>query len=132
MSAHHAFCKFTANLSLSASTTVAQNVTNCVTGDVCYAVNIPASTASQGSGDIYIHVTGPSSLSWIGIGQGSGMRGSNIFMIYANAAGDNVTVSPRLGLGEYQPMTSGATSQITLLEGSGIANGDMTANFKCM
>lgn len=70
-------------------------------------------------------------MSWIGVGQGSQMIGSNIFMIYANAAGDNVTLSPRLGIGERQPLNSGSTAQVTLLEGSGIANNVMTANFKC-
>lgn len=98
---------------------------------MCYRVNIPAATASSGSGDIFVQVTGPSNLQWLGIGQGTQMRGANIFMIYSNEAGNNVTVSPRLGAGQRQPSTSGATSQITLLAGSGIADGEITANFKC-
>lgn len=59
------------------------------------------------------------------------MSGSNIFMVYANAAGSNVTVSPRLGVGKVEPTTSGSTAQITLLSGSGISNGQMIANFRC-
>jgi len=59
------------------------------------------------------------------------MSGSNIFMVYANAAGNNVTVSPRLGVGDREPTTSGSTSQITLLSGSGISNGQMVANIRC-
>jgi hypothetical protein len=94
-------------------------------------VNIPASTASSGTGDIFIQIKGPTSLSWIGLGQGRGMSGANIFMIYANEAGNNVTISPRRGTGQRQPTTNGATSQITLLAGSGIENSMMTANFKC-
>lgn len=124
------FTRLLANRVL-ATGAIAQNVTSCVGGGVCYAVNIPSATASSGSGDIFIHVSGPSTLQWIGIGQGSQMAGSNIFMIYSNSAGDNVTVSPRLGTGERQPLTSGSTSEITLLSGSGIEDGKMTANFKC-
>ena len=58
------------------------------------------------------------------------MRGSNIFMIYSNAAGDNVTLSPRLGVGNRAPSLD-STAEVTLLEGSGIADGVMTANFRC-
>lgn len=58
------------------------------------------------------------------------MAGANIFMVYADAAGTNVTVSPRKGVGNVKPQyPSGA--QITLLAGSAIANGTMTANVRC-
>lgn len=70
-------------------------------------------------------------MSWIGFGQGKSMTGANIFMMYANAAGDNVTVSPRLGVGNVQPKFAGNTSELTVLSGSGISNGIMTANVKC-
>ena len=70
-------------------------------------------------------------MSWIGLGQGGQMKGSNIFMIYSNAAGDNVTLSPRLGTGNNQPNVD-TTADVTLLSGSGIANGVMTANVKCV
>jgi hypothetical protein len=58
------------------------------------------------------------------------MAGANIFVIYANAAGTNVTLSPRLGTGEQQP-ESDTTAMLTLLDGSGIMNGMMVANVKC-
>jgi hypothetical protein len=58
------------------------------------------------------------------------MSGANIFMIYANAAGNNVTLSPRTGVGEKQPNVGGAS--VTLLDGSGISNNVMTANIRCM
>ena len=58
------------------------------------------------------------------------MSGSQIFIIYANAAGTNVTLSPRLGIGHQQPSAE-TSSQATLLSGSGIANGNMTANILC-
>lgn len=59
------------------------------------------------------------------------MAGANIFIIYSDAGGTNVTLSPRLGKGNVQPhFDNGA--QVFLLEGSGIANGKMTANIRCM
>jgi hypothetical protein len=69
-------------------------------------------------------------MSWIGLGQGGQMAGSNIFVIYADAAGGNVTLSSRLGTGESQPQSS-TSAEVTLLDGSGIMNGMMTANVKC-
>lgn len=58
------------------------------------------------------------------------MAGSNIFVIYADAEGTNVTLSPRLGTGEVEPLED-MTADVTLLGGSGIADGVMTANVKC-
>ncbi|ESZ99321.1 hypothetical protein SBOR_0283 [Sclerotinia borealis F-4128] len=114
---------------LASSTISAQHVSKCA-GNVCFAVNVPASTVSGGSGDIYIHISGPDTMSWIGIGQGSGMRGSNIFVIYADAAGTNVTLSSRHGVGHLEPNPD-ISAQVTLLDGSGISNGQMVANIKC-
>jgi Cytochrome domain of cellobiose dehydrogenase len=113
-----------------ATSVLAQNVTYSPGGGVLYAVNIPASTAAKGSGDIYFQISGPSTMSWIGLGQGSAMKGSNIFMIYANAAGTNITLSPRLGAGNSQPSASTA-AEVTLLGGSGISNNMMVANVRC-
>ena len=58
------------------------------------------------------------------------MAGSNIFVMYTSADGTNVTVSPRLGKGHYMPLHD-EEAQITLLEGSGVSNGIMTANVQC-
>ncbi|KAI9646869.1 hypothetical protein NHQ30_004869 [Ciborinia camelliae] len=114
---------------LASCTIFAQYVSYC-TGDVCFAVNVPELTASSGSGDIYIQMSGPDTMSWIAVGQGSGMRGSNIFVMYADSAGTNVTISPRLGVEHMEPK-SDITAQVTLLDGSGISNGQMVANIKC-
>lgn len=60
------------------------------------------------------------------------MAGSNIFIMYTSADGQNVTVSPRLGVGHVEPEhDSSDTAQITLLEGSGVSNGKMVANVRC-
>jgi hypothetical protein len=58
------------------------------------------------------------------------MSGAKMFVIYANAAGTNVTLSPRKGTGHVQPNFD-SSSTATLLGGSGISNGVMTANIKC-
>lgn len=58
------------------------------------------------------------------------MSNSNIFMIYADAAGTNVTLSPRTGTGDKAPSTD-SSATVELLDGSGISGGVMTANVKC-
>jgi hypothetical protein len=58
------------------------------------------------------------------------MKGANIFMIYADSTGTNVTLSPRLGTGNQLP-NSDTTTDVTLLDGSGIQSGVMTANVRC-
>ncbi|MCJ1463566.1 hypothetical protein MMC07_002174 [Pseudocyphellaria aurata] len=96
----------------------------------CYKVNVPEATASGSQQDIYFQIEGPSSLQWIGLGQGNRMKDSNIFMIYADDSGTNVTLSPRSGTGEQEPNFN-QNAKVSLLEGSGIANGKMTANVRC-
>lgn len=59
------------------------------------------------------------------------MSGSNIFVLYQDASGTNVTLSPRLGTGHQQPNYNSA-ADVTLLAGSGVSNGMMTANVRCM
>lgn len=95
---------------------------------ITYSVGIPPSTTSAGSGDIYFQISGPSSYQFIAIGIGSGMAGATIFVMYADGTG-NVTISPRTGVGHVMPLFNPA-AQVTLLAGSGISNGVMTANVK--
>jgi len=103
---------------------------NCPASNVCYSINIPEVTANSGSGDIYFQINASTSYSFAALGQGSGMVGANIFVIYPSANGKNVTLSTRQGTAYRQPLyTSGV--QAELLEGSGVADGMMTANIKC-
>jgi hypothetical protein len=51
-------------------------------------------------------------------------------MIYADAAGTNVTLSPRLGTANQQPLVD-MTAEVTLLDGSGIFDDMMVANVLC-
>lgn len=59
------------------------------------------------------------------------MQNSNIFIIYPDASGSNVTLSPRLGVDEREPLYN-SKAQVSLLEGSGISDGKMIANIRCM
>ncbi|KAF2428785.1 CBD9-like protein [Tothia fuscella] len=99
-------------------------------GGIKYAVSVPEQTVNSNKGDMYIQISGPSSNSWMAIGQGSTMSGANMFVIYASGSGTNVTLSPRSGSGHSTPQFNSG-SQATLMEGSGISNGVMTANIKC-
>ncbi|KAJ5485414.1 hypothetical protein N7539_005402 [Penicillium diatomitis] len=96
---------------------------------ITYSVNIPQDTAQSGSGPIYFQLKSTSQVSWFALGQGSGMSGSNIFVVYPNG-NNNVTISPRLGRGQVQPLHNDA-AQVSLLEGSGVENGVITANVRC-
>lgn len=98
--------------------------------NICYALNIPDATAQSGNGDIYFQLAAPTSYQWVALGQGSQMSGSNIFVMYTSADGKNVTVSPRLGTGHVEPQHD-TSAKITLLAGSGVDHGVMTANVLC-
>lgn len=54
-------------------------------GNVTFALSVADPKVSQ---DVYLHISGPSSYSYIGIGTGTVMQGSLIFVIYSNATGD--------------------------------------------
>jgi hypothetical protein len=57
------------------------------------------------------------------------MTGANIFVMYTDGNG-NVTVSPRLGRGHFEPEHD-RTANITVLEGSGVTRNRMVANVLC-
>ncbi|KAI9039755.1 cytochrome and DOMON domain-containing protein [Aspergillus affinis] len=86
-------------------------------------------TASSPSGPIFFQIQAPDTLQWVGLGQGTGMAGANIFVLYSSSE-SNVTVSPRSGKGHSMPEPD-PEAQITLLEGAGIENGTMRARVRC-
>ncbi|KAH8701671.1 hypothetical protein BGW36DRAFT_355826 [Talaromyces proteolyticus] len=95
---------------------------------ITFTVNIPEGTATSRSGPIFIQLKSTTPLQWFAVGQGSHMLGANIFVAYGN--GDNVTVSPRLGLNHIEPLYN-SNANISLLGGSGISNSTITANVRC-
>jgi hypothetical protein len=94
-------------------------------------LSIPEDTASSGNGDIFFQISAPDSYEYVALGQGTRMTGSNIFVVYTSADGKNVTLSPRLATGYREPTFNG-DAEVTLLEGSGVYNGKMVANVRCM
>lgn len=117
---------------LASSTLAALATYSPVTNGPTYQVGVPAgsSISSSSPGTIYFSLSAPTSYEWVGLGIGTQMAGSHIFVMYAN--GDNVTLSARDGQGLVEPLfDSSLYSGIELLEGSGISNGVMTANVRC-
>lgn len=114
-----------------ATTQANRGVVNC-RNNICYSMAVPQTTASRGSGDIYFQIFAPDTFSWVGLGTGSGMADSNMFLIYQNGQG-NVTLSGRQAGGYTMPTvpTTGGPV-LELLAGSGVANGWMVANFRCL
>ena len=102
-------------------------VKNCVEDGPCYSIGVPEVVASTGSGNTYFQITAPTSLSWAGMGTGSVMAGSTMFIIYQDGTG-NVTVSPRTSSGHREPSYD-SSIDIELLAGSGVSDDSMIANF---
>lgn len=96
---------------------------------VTFRVNVPSSTASSKSGPIYFQIEAPEDIQWVGLGQGTDMDGANVFMLYS-ASTTNVTLSPRLATGTFQPDVN-PNAKVSLLDGTGISKGKMIANVRC-
>ncbi|KAL1962257.1 hypothetical protein VTN77DRAFT_9847 [Rasamsonia byssochlamydoides] len=94
-------------------------------GNYTFALNIP-----ENSEDVYFHLSGPASYSWIAVGTGTEMKDSLMFIVYSNAQGDGVTVSPRLATGETEPVFS-SSLDVTELPGTGLSDNTMTVNARC-
>lgn len=100
--------------------------------NVCMQVAIPDQTAQAGKGNIYFQISAPTSYTWVALGTGTQMSGSNIFLMYQDGQG-NLTLSPREGKEHQMPTldTSSTAAQLTLLAGSGVNGDTMTANIEC-
>lgn len=55
---------------------------------------MPSSGSDQ---DTFFQIKATTTGGYAGLGVGSQMAGSLIFVVYKNSAGDNITLSPRLG-----------------------------------
>ncbi|OQO04792.1 hypothetical protein B0A48_09716 [Cryoendolithus antarcticus] len=105
-------------------------VKTCPEKDICFSLNIPQQSTSSGPGDIFFQLSAPTTYSWVALAQGTMMSNANMFLMHSSASGKNVTLSPRMAPGHQMPVFNDA-ADITLLEGSGISNGIMTANVRC-
>ncbi|KAB8239034.1 uncharacterized protein BDW43DRAFT_305919 [Aspergillus alliaceus] len=95
---------------------------------ITYSVNTPPSTSASGSGHIFIQTKSTREVRWFAVGQGIGMRGTNIFVVYTT--GRNITVSPLLGAQHVETLYN-LRARISVLSGSGIKNVVITANIRC-
>lgn len=102
----------------------------CPETDVCYSINVPEQSASSGSGDIYFQLSAPTTYQWVALAQGTAMDNANMFIMHSSADGTNVTLSARNTSGHTMPIHNDATD-VSLMDGSGIANSRMTANVRC-
>ncbi|KAJ6177699.1 Alpha/beta hydrolase fold-3 [Penicillium mononematosum] len=96
--------------------------------EITYSFNVPDNTSQSGSGPIYFQIHSTRQVQWFALGQGMQMAGANMFVVYTS--GNNVTVSPRSGIGEIEPLYN-KDAQITILNGSGVHDGVITANVRC-
>ncbi|EQL02422.1 hypothetical protein G6O67_001750 [Ophiocordyceps sinensis] len=101
----------------------------CPEGQVCFRWGVPEAAASSGSGNVYFQIRAPATYSWIGLGTGTMMRGSNMFVMYASG-NNNVTLSTRSGTGHSMPQHV-PRDDVRLIEGSGVIDGHMVANVQC-
>jgi len=90
-----------------------------------FGINIP----SSGDG-VNIQIKGPVSSGYVAAGFGTQMAGSLIFVVWPSTDGNSVVVSPRIGMGHFEPQYDN-NIKLSLLDGSGIKNGFITANIKC-
>ncbi|KAI5794332.1 hypothetical protein DFH27DRAFT_130337 [Peziza echinospora] len=110
-----------------ATLAAAQTSKYCSPVDVCISANIPAAASSS---DLYLQVVAPATSGWAGVGFGSRMKGSLIFIIYPTTNGKNLTISPRIATANEMPHYE-STIDFTALEGTGIVDGVWTANIHC-
>ena len=53
------------------------------------------------NGDIFFHMSGPVTHSWLGVGIGNEMKDSFMLLAYPSSNGKKVTISPRIATGPY-------------------------------
>ncbi|KAF3940092.1 hypothetical protein ABW19_dt0203289 [Dactylella cylindrospora] len=99
-------------------------------GKFCVSVVMPLQTSHDDDGYMLIRVTGAAAKGWTAVGIGDRMAGSLMFIIHPGTASANVTVSPRLSTGQVAPHYYPQTD-VSILEGSGIVDGQITALFTC-
>ncbi|KAF1945839.1 CBD9-like protein [Clathrospora elynae] len=89
-----------------------------------FSVNV-----ANNSDDVNIFFTSPA-YSWVGVGFGEKMEDSLMLIMYPNAHGDNVTISPRIGSKQSEPSFSSSIS-IDILPGTTINDSMLILNARC-
>jgi Cytochrome domain of cellobiose dehydrogenase/Eukaryotic cytochrome b561 len=91
------------------------------------SVNIPADSFDD---DIFFHVSASANQSWVGFGFGTQMLDALIFVAYQSNHGENVTLSPRIGLFHTEPQYTHAVG-IEVLKGSYVDDETYNINARC-
>ncbi|OOF91473.1 iron reductase domain protein [Aspergillus carbonarius ITEM 5010] len=93
--------------------------TNPSNTSITYSLTIPNSTTLSTPGPIYIQITAPTTIQWIGLGQGSQMTNSNMFILYTSSSSK---IHPRTGI---------TTTNSTTFTNDNKTITTMTANLRC-
>lgn len=96
--------------------------------ELTYTIRVPQGTANSSLMPVYFQMNSTRSVEWFALGQGAAMHGANMFVVYTS--GNNVTLSPRAGKGHYEPLYD-KHAQASLIDGSGVHDGVITANVRC-
>ncbi|KAL2847493.1 hypothetical protein BJY01DRAFT_212446 [Aspergillus pseudoustus] len=98
---------------------------------ITYSIAVLSSSVGSEPSDLFFQIVAPTSYKWVALGQGTGMTGADIFVLYSSSPNnDNITLSPRAGKGHIMPEYN-PDARVTLLDGTGISDGYMTANVRC-
>lgn len=97
---------------------------------ISFSIVSSPTAQSFGSGALFFQIQAPTTVQWVALAQGEQMAGANMFVIYTSSNPNNVTVSPRSAPGHVPPEFK-PESQISLLSGTGVQDGIMTANIRC-
>ncbi|KAF1849144.1 iron reductase domain protein [Cucurbitaria berberidis CBS 394.84] len=89
-----------------------------------FSVNI-----ANDSSDVFIYFTSPA-YSWVGVGFGAKMENSLMFIMYPDADGNNVTISPRLGSKASEP-TFSPNVAVEILPGTQINDSMLILHARC-
>ncbi|RDA93635.1 hypothetical protein CP533_4919 [Ophiocordyceps camponoti-saundersi (nom. inval.)] len=96
--------------------------------DLAFALSVP----ETGNTDLFFSIRASVEHAWAAVGLGSDdMKGALFLIVYRNKKRDNVTLSPRLAYGNYEPEHY-PDLQYEILPGSGIVDDHMVVNVRCI
>ncbi|KAJ5091008.1 hypothetical protein N7532_009692 [Penicillium argentinense] len=107
-----------------------QSITPAEHREITFTIHVSDDAAKSKSGSIYFQMNSTRPIQWFSLAQGIHMRDSNMFIVYTSSRHDNITVSPRLGKGHFLPLYN-PHADVSILDGSGVHNGSITANIRC-
>lgn len=98
---------------------------------ICYSLAIPVRTALDGRGDTYINIEARSNVSWVGLGQGTDIKNSSMFIVYRSQDGKGVTLSTRRGVDAAGAPQYKNNTGVTISTGTTLVDAGLLASIKC-